>query len=176
MIKPSDATLFKIVLKATKKKYPITSWAACQYLVKVYMAHGGIYTHADDADKLAEEKSDAINAIQDALMEKGFKKVDDNSFIIGNSRLHCKTIANLLSISHTPWYEYIISESITLASKRGSQRIKAGDYFSIMGWSADGALLSTARMGAANIKIPTETAYALIHASRLVSLREKRFR
>jgi hypothetical protein len=173
---PNKPKLLQIICIEAKSKFrTVPSWKSALWIIAQYKEQGGKF-NTKSAEDMEGEKKEAVAIIEKALKKNGFTKIDDNSFVIGDGRLQSKTIANLLEISKAAWYQYLINDPVQIVAKTQTISIKKGDYFSIMAWKNDGALVSTSKMGNKAFKLPTNTALALIHSSRTLTTRERRFR
>lgn len=174
-MKPNKPKLLKRIEASAKTKFKkLHSWKAHEWIIAKYTEQGGKFV--ESSDTMDQEKQEALDVIGDALKENGFKKIDDNSFVIGNSQLNTKTLANLLYISHGTWYQYVINDPVKLVAKSGELIIKKDDFFSFMDWKTNAAILTTSQLGAKKFRVPIEVAKILIYSSRALSARERRFR
>jgi hypothetical protein len=179
MIEPNNPKLFaKLEARAGEKFTAYPTYSGYKWVMAKYIAKGGIFTFSNDADKFAQEKADALNTIEKALTEKGFSKIDDNSFVVGSSILPCKTIANLLEISKSnmPWYEFLISDAAVIATPTCDIKMDKMDKFCIQSWGPQTALMQLAKPGLDPIAINFIDAHALVKSSRKLSARERWFR
>jgi len=175
MIKVKNpALLTKCTTKAKIKFDNLNTFAANNWIITRYLSKGGEFVQSDDKDKLEAEKTAALDTISDALEDKGFTKIDDNAFIVGQAKLQTKTIANLLAINNMPWYQYLF-DTIKLTANNTQIQLNKGDYFSISSWDAGDALITGAKLGVKSIRVPTNVAYTLVKCARSLSGREKKY-
>jgi hypothetical protein len=138
------------------------------------MHKGGTFADVHSVKPDAAQKDDALKTIEKALVKKGFKKINDN-FIIGTSTLSFRTLSNLLEISRQFWYQLSASGPVVLKSAAGNIDLNKRDYYGLT-WQHSSALIFSSKAGCQPVEVPREIAFALIHASRQVNMKEARFR
>jgi hypothetical protein len=171
MLNPLNKALFATSEKRASRRTFATDWEKSQWIINRYMRKGGIF-----ADELPAntDKDEALKTIEKALTDKGYKKINDN-FIIGTSTLSFRTLSNLLEISRQYWYQYIFNASVKLESARASISLCNRDYYGLT-WNNSGALIYSSKPGIQPVEVPKQLAFALIHSSRQVNMKEARFR